>query len=60
LLYAPPRRRKRTQVFMLGPDGDKKEYVYENGAELLGREFKLRVEEINGQRVLIHRFIAEP
>ncbi len=59
LLYAPPRKRKRAQVFMLGAEGDKKEYIYEDGEELLGREFKLRAEEINGQRVLIHRFTAE-
>ncbi len=59
LLYAPPRRRKRAQVFLLGAEGDKKEYIYESGEELLGREFKLRAEEINGQRVLIHRFTAE-
>jgi hypothetical protein len=60
LLYAPPNRRKRTQVFMLGPEGDTKIYEYAKGKELLGRELKLRAEEINGARTMIYRFIAEP
>lgn len=59
LLYAPPRRRKRTQVVMLGPDENKKIYQYPHGAELIGNVLKLRAEEINGSRVLIHRFRAE-
>ena len=59
LLSAPPRRRKRAQVFMLGADGDKKEYIYEYGEQLIGQMITLRAEEINGQRVLIHRFTAE-
>lgn len=60
LLYAPPNRRKRTQVFMLGSEGDTKIYEYAKGKELLGRELKLRAEEINGARTMIYRFIAEP
>ncbi|MEX2170521.1 MAG: hypothetical protein WD851_14495 [Pirellulales bacterium] len=60
LLYAPPNRRKRTQVFMLGPEGDTKIYEYPKGKELVGRELKLRAEEVNGARTMIYRFMAEP
>jgi hypothetical protein len=60
LLYAPPHRRRRTQVFMLGPEGDTKIYEYAKGKELLGRELKLRAEEVNGARTMIYRFTAEP
>lgn len=59
LLYAAPRRRKRTQVIMLGPDENKKTYQYPNGEQMVGNVLKLRAEEINGSRVLIHRFKAE-
>ncbi|MGI9455747.1 MAG: hypothetical protein ACR2NU_04250 [Aeoliella sp.] len=59
LLYAPPRRRKRTQVVMLGPEGNTKIYQYPNGEELIGQVLKLRAEEMAGNRVLIHRFTAE-
>lgn len=59
LLYAPMRRRKQAQVVMLGPEENVKIYQYPNGEELLGKVLKLRAEEINGHRVLIHRFKAE-
>lgn len=59
LLYAPPRRRKRTQVVMLGPDGNTKVYQYPQGDQLIGNVLQLRAEEINGNRVLIYRFKAE-
>ncbi|WP_145251764.1 hypothetical protein [Aeoliella mucimassa] len=58
LLYAKGRRRKRTQVVMLGPDGNTKLYQYPNGEQLLGNTLRLRAEEINGSRVLIYRFKA--
>jgi hypothetical protein len=45
---------------MLGPEGDTEIYEYANGKELLGRELKLRAEEINGARTMIYRFIADP
>jgi hypothetical protein len=53
------RRRKQGQVVMLGPEENVKIYQYPNGEELLGKVLKLRAEEINGHRVLIHRFKAE-
>lgn len=59
-LYAPGRRRKRAQVFELGPDLDVKTYMYARGDELIGRELKLIAREIDGPRVLIQRFIAKP
>lgn len=59
LLYAPPRRRKRTQVVMLGPDGNTKVYQYPQGEQLIDNVLQLRAEEINGSRVLIYRFKAE-
>ncbi len=58
-LTNPLRRRKRMQVFELGAEGDKKTYMYSKGAELIGQEFTLKLVEINGSRVLIHRFVAE-
>ncbi|MEO0528979.1 MAG: hypothetical protein AAF266_00230 [Planctomycetota bacterium] len=59
-LYAPERRRKRNQVFQLGAEVDKKRYTFLDTDGLLGEELRLRVEEINGSRVLIHRFRVDP
>jgi len=59
-LHAPERRRKRAQVFELGPEVDTKTYSYPNGEALLNGEIKLRIEELDGPRVLIQRFIAKP
>ncbi|MEQ8847436.1 hypothetical protein [Botrimarina sp.] len=59
LLYAPQRRPKRAQVFQLGPETDKKEYRYLNAESLIGEEFQLQIEELDGQRVFLHRFRAK-
>ncbi|MBX3424798.1 MAG: hypothetical protein KF688_03875 [Pirellulales bacterium] len=59
MLYATGRRRQRAQVFRLGARTDVKIYEYPNGAELLGTEFWLRAEEVNGLRVINRRFLAE-
>jgi hypothetical protein len=59
LLYAPGRRRQRLQVFRLGASPDTKIYRYPDGAQLLGAELWLRAEEVNGVRVLNHRFVVE-
>jgi hypothetical protein len=61
LLYAPEsnRRQQRAQVFQLGANPDVKVYRYPNGAELLGNELWLRAKEVNGDRVINHRFIVE-
>lgn len=58
-LFAPGRRPQRTQVFRLGEHPDVKIYRYPDGAELLGAEFWLRAQEVDGARVLNQRFIAE-
>jgi hypothetical protein len=57
-LSAPGRRRQRTQVFRLGASTDAKVYRYPHGSQLLGAELWLRAEEVNGSRVLNHRFIV--
>jgi hypothetical protein len=59
LLYAPGRRRQRTQVLRLGGNPDVKIYRYPEGAQLLGSELWLRAEEIDGFRVINHRFVVE-
>ena len=59
LLYAQGRRRKRTQVVMLGPDGNTKIYQYPEGQQLVGNTLRLRAEETSGSRVLIYRFKVE-
>lgn len=58
-LYAPGRRRQRAQVTRLGESPDVKIYRYPNGAELVGAEFWLRAQEVDGGRVLNHRFTVE-
>ncbi len=60
ILSAYLRPRKRTQVFQLGPEPDLKSYAYSRGKELIGEELKLQIEEIDGDRVLIYRFLAKP
>lgn len=60
LLYAPDRRRKRALVFQLGKEVDRKRYTYLNSDGLIGAELRLRVEEQDGQRILIHRFTVDP
>jgi hypothetical protein len=59
LLYAPGRRTQRTQVFRLGANPDVKLYRFPDGAQLLGAEFWLRVQEVDGARVLNHRFVVQ-
>jgi len=61
LLYdqSAGRRRQRTQVFRLGKSPDIKTYRYPDGAELIGAQFWLRVQEVDGPRVLNHRFVVE-
>jgi hypothetical protein len=51
-------RRQRMQVYRLGPNVDRKVYRYPNGAELVGKELRLEIEELNGERVLRYRFKA--
>jgi hypothetical protein len=59
MLNAPDRRRQRMQVFRLGASPDTKTYRYPNGAELIGAEMWLQIEEVNGSRAINHRFTVE-
>ncbi len=54
------KRRKRAQVFQLGTEVDKKQYIYRNPEGLIGKQMRLRVEEADGGRIFIHRFRVEP
>lgn len=58
-LFVPDRRRLMTQVIELTQDRDRKLYRLPNGAELIGKTLWLRAEEINGNRTLNRRFVAE-
>lgn len=57
-LYAKGYRRQRAQVYRLGITPDRTVYRYRNGKDLLGKELILEAEEINGERVLKHRFLV--
>ncbi len=59
-LYAPPSRRKRVHVYQLGNNIDKKTFTYVDGSSMIGRDVKLRIEEVDGDRVLIYRFVVDP
>jgi hypothetical protein len=54
------RRPKRSQVFQLGLEVDKKRYTYINSDDLIGKTMRLQIEETAGQRKLIHRFKVDP
>jgi hypothetical protein len=59
-LFAPDRRRQTTQVVGLGRGRDANVYRLSNGEELIGKTLWLRAEQIDGSRVLNHRFTARP
>jgi hypothetical protein len=42
----------------LGREPDRKVYRFPDGADLVGKEMLLEIEEVNGQRVLKYRFVA--
>jgi len=58
-LYAPGRRRLKTQIIGLGRGRDVYVYRLPGGEELLGRTLWIRAEEIDGPRVLNYRFVAK-
>ncbi|MFO0789903.1 MAG: hypothetical protein U0805_10630 [Pirellulales bacterium] len=51
-------RPKRMQVYRLGREMDRKIYRFQDGAEMIGKEMLLEIEEVNGLRVLRYRFVA--
>jgi hypothetical protein len=57
-LYAKGRRPERMQVYRLGESVDRKVYRFPDGADLVGNEMLLEIEELNGPRVLRYRFVA--
>ncbi|HUG69875.1 MAG TPA: hypothetical protein VMM76_19140 [Pirellulaceae bacterium] len=52
------RRRERHQIFNRGRGTTTVQFTFPNGAELLGETMWLRVEEIDGPRILNHQIIA--
>ena len=52
------RRRERHQIFNRGRGTTTIQFVFPNGEELLGETMWLRVEEIDGPRILNHQIIA--
>jgi len=58
-LFAPDRRRMKSDVLGQGLGRDVRIYRLPSGRELLGKTLWLRAEEINGPRVLNYRFVAE-
>ncbi|MCA9122318.1 MAG: hypothetical protein H6822_14755 [Planctomycetaceae bacterium] len=57
-LVTTKRRRERQQIFNRGRGTTTVMFVFPNGAELLGETMWLRVEEIDGPRILNHQIIA--
>jgi hypothetical protein len=57
-LFAPDRRRMRTQILELGRGEDVQTYRLPQGRQLLGQTLWIRAQEINGPRVLSFRFDA--
>jgi len=58
-LFAPGRRRQKTEVIDLGQARDVKTYYFARGKELLGKTLWLRAEEMDGPRILNYRFVVK-
>jgi hypothetical protein len=59
-LHTKGRRHKRSLVFQLGDEVDIKRYTYLDPEGLIGADMRLLVEEVDGQRKLIHHFTVDP
>jgi hypothetical protein len=57
-LLTPGRRREGTRIVRLGQGQDVRTYRLPNGIELFGKTVWLRVEEIDGPRMLNYRFVV--
>jgi hypothetical protein len=57
-LTTSTRRRERHQIFNRGRGTTTIQFVYPDGEKLLGETMWLRVEEIDGPRILNHQIIA--
>ena len=58
-LFAPGRRRMRTQVLQLERGTDTRTFRLSNGDELIEKMILLRLEEVDGQRVLNYRVMVK-
>ena len=58
-LFAPDRRRRKTEVVGLGQGRDVRTYRLPDGEQLIGKTLWLRAVEIGGPRILNYRFVAE-
>ena len=59
-LYSPDRLPIVTQVVEQGRGTDTKSYRIPNGGELVGKTLLLRADEIDGERIINYRFVAQP
>ncbi len=59
-LFAPGRRRTSVDLERISQGQDTRTFVLPGGKELLGQQLWIRAEELDGDRVLNHRFEASP
>jgi hypothetical protein len=58
-LFAPDRRRQQLQMYIPGPERTTATYRLSSGRELLGKDLRLRLEELGGSRVLNNHVKAQ-
>jgi hypothetical protein len=59
-VYIPDRQPLVSQVVELGRGTDTKVLRVPNGSQLIGKSLLLRADEIGGERIVNHRFTAQP
>lgn len=59
-LFAPDRKRQRTQVLQLEAGRQRRTFVVEDADDILGKHMWIRAEELRGSRVLNYRIDAPP
>lgn len=59
-LFAPGRKRLRTQVFLAGTGQEIFVYRFPDGEELIGKTLWLQATELGGSRILNYRFTVSP
>jgi hypothetical protein len=58
LLYAPGRRREKTEVHLMGPGSDLQIYHLPQAAQLSGQTLWLHADEIDGPRAMNYRIVV--
>jgi len=58
LLYAPGRRREKTEVHLIGPGTDLQSYHLPQAAQLMGQTLWLHADEIGGPRAMNYRILV--